>query len=189
MGGGAHRSVDRRSPFYFGPTSKTRFVLIALFALLGFAAIGFIDDYAKVSKQRNLGLTAKTQNSLCKSLSASSLGSVASRSGDVQRFTPRNSSLPFLKAHHPDLVIHSLINSKTIFWPVRTFLPFFWSLSRSFIRRLFQRCQPSRDGLDGLAIGCTVIRCRARSPWLTYVSSKLPLGANYLEIQYIPARR
>jgi len=35
------------------------FILLALFALVGFAGIGFIDDYAKVSKQRNLGLTAK----------------------------------------------------------------------------------------------------------------------------------
>src|SRR5207247_2737604 len=33
---------------------QNAFVLIALFALLGFAAIGFIDDYAKVSKQQNL---------------------------------------------------------------------------------------------------------------------------------------
>src|SRR2546428_3492809 len=30
------------------------FILLSLFALLAFAAIGFIDDYAKVSKQRNL---------------------------------------------------------------------------------------------------------------------------------------
>src|SRR6202163_4829076 len=35
------------------------FVLLSLFALLGFAAIGFVDDYAKVSKQQNLGLTSK----------------------------------------------------------------------------------------------------------------------------------
>src|SRR5260370_2129931 len=35
------------------------FILLSLFALVGFAGIGFIDDYAKVSKQRNLGLTAK----------------------------------------------------------------------------------------------------------------------------------
>jgi len=35
------------------------FILLSLFALFGFAVIGFIDDYAKVSKQRNLGLTAK----------------------------------------------------------------------------------------------------------------------------------
>src|SRR5215467_10243627 len=33
------------------------FVLLALFALCGFAAIGFIDDYAKVAKKRNLSLT------------------------------------------------------------------------------------------------------------------------------------
>ena len=31
------------------------FVLLALFALLAFAAIGFVDDYAKVAKRRNPG--------------------------------------------------------------------------------------------------------------------------------------
>src|SRR6266404_1439989 len=40
------------------------FILLSLFALFGFAIIGFIDDYAKVSKQRNLGLTAKRKFSL-----------------------------------------------------------------------------------------------------------------------------
>src|SRR5256885_1434679 len=38
---------------------SNEFVLMALFALLAFAGIGFIDDYAKVSQKRNLGLTAK----------------------------------------------------------------------------------------------------------------------------------
>src|SRR2546429_1076293 len=38
---------------------KNPFILMALFALVGFATIGFIDDYAKVSKRQNLGLTAK----------------------------------------------------------------------------------------------------------------------------------
>src|SRR5260370_42041012 len=33
-------------------------VLLTLFALLAFASIGFGDHYAKVSKQRNLGLTS-----------------------------------------------------------------------------------------------------------------------------------
>ena len=37
------------------------FVLLALFALLGFAAIGFVDDYAKVAKKQNLGLTSKQE--------------------------------------------------------------------------------------------------------------------------------
>ena len=40
------------------------FVLLAMFALLAFAAIGFVDDYAKVSKQQNLGLTSKKKFSL-----------------------------------------------------------------------------------------------------------------------------
>src|SRR5690242_17092775 len=34
-------------------------VWIALAALLGYGWIGFLDDYAKVTKQRNLGLTGK----------------------------------------------------------------------------------------------------------------------------------
>src|ERR1700741_4554606 len=38
---------------------RNGFVLLAMFALLAFAAIGFVDDYAKVSKQQNLGLTSK----------------------------------------------------------------------------------------------------------------------------------
>jgi len=40
------------------------------------------------------------------------------------------------------------------------------------------------DGLDGLAIGCTVIAAGALTV-LTYVSSNFPL-ATYLDIQYIP---
>src|SRR5205807_6464242 len=35
------------------------FVLMALFALVAFSAVGFIDDYAKVAKKRNLGLSSK----------------------------------------------------------------------------------------------------------------------------------
>src|ERR1700721_2098378 len=35
------------------------FILLAVFALIGLAIIGFIDDYAQGPKKRNLGLTAK----------------------------------------------------------------------------------------------------------------------------------
>src|ERR1700719_2077045 len=40
------------------------FVLLALFALIAFAAIGFVDDYAKVAKKQNLGLTGKKKLTL-----------------------------------------------------------------------------------------------------------------------------
>src|SRR5581483_1373262 len=35
------------------------YVCLALLGLLGFGMIGFFDDYAKITKQRNLGLTAR----------------------------------------------------------------------------------------------------------------------------------
>src|SRR4030081_69840 len=40
------------------------YVWIALFGLIAFGVIGFIDDYAKVMNKRNLGLTAKRKFAL-----------------------------------------------------------------------------------------------------------------------------
>src|ERR1700751_3426876 len=96
------------------------FVLLAIFSLLAFATIGFIDDYAKVSKQQNLGLTSKRKFSLQILISlivGASLLILATYSAYSTQLI-----LPCLKRMHPDLVIHSLINSKH-FWPF-AFLPF-----------------------------------------------------------------
>jgi len=153
-------------------------VLIALFALLGFAAIAFIDDYAKVSKQRNLGLTAKRKFSLQILISlivGASLLVLATYSAYSTQLV-----LPFLKRMHPDLVIHSLINSKH-FWPF-AFLPFLVFVA--IVIAGSSNAVNLTDGLDGLAIGCTVIAAGALTV-LTYVSSNYR-WANYLEIQYIP---
>jgi len=157
---------------------QNAFVLIALFALLGFAAIGFIDDYAKVSKQRNLGLTAKRKFSLQILISlivGASLLVLATYSAYSTQLV-----LPFLKRMHPDLVIHSLINSKH-FWPF-AFLPFLVFVA--IVIAGSSNAVNLTDGLDGLAIGCTVIAAGALTV-LTYVSSNYR-WANYLEIQYIP---
>src|SRR5439155_1273145 len=88
--------------------------------------------------------------------------------------------LPFLKRMHPDLVIHSLINSKH-FWPF-AFLPFL--IFVAIVIAGSSNAVNLTDGLDGLAIGCTVIAAGALTV-LTYVSSNYR-WANYLEIQYIP---
>ena len=157
---------------------QNAFVLIALFALLGFAAIGFIDDYAKVSKQRNLGLTAKRKFSLQILISlivGASLLVLATYSAYSTQLV-----LPFLKRMHPDLVIHSLINSKH-FWPF-AFLPFLVFVA--IVIAGSSNAVNLTDGLDGLAIGCTVIAAGALTV-LTYVSSNYR-WASYLEIQYIP---
>ena len=157
---------------------RNAFVLVALFALLAFAAIGFIDDYAKVSKQQNLGLTAKRKFSLQILISlivGASLLILATYSAYSTQLV-----LPFFKRMHPDLVIHSLINSKH-FWPF-AFIPFL-----VFVAVVIAGASNAvnlTDGLDGLAIGCTVIAAGALTV-LTYVSSNYR-WASYLEIQYIP---
>ena len=154
------------------------FVWLALFALLGFAAIGFIDDYAKVSKQRNLGLTS------AKKFSLQILVSLACGIGLLILATGSKYStqlvLPFFKRLHPDLVIHSLMGSPH-FWPL-AFLPFLFFVA--LVIAGASNAVNLTDGLDGLAIGCTVIAAGALTV-LTYVSSNFR-WANYLEIQYIP---
>src|SRR6516225_7794588 len=40
---------------------RSAYVWLAIVALLGYGYIGFLDDYAKVTKRRNLGLTGKAK--------------------------------------------------------------------------------------------------------------------------------
>jgi phospho-N-acetylmuramoyl-pentapeptide-transferase len=154
------------------------FVLLAIFSLLAFATIGFIDDYAKVSKQRNLGLTSKKKFSLQILISfiiGIGLLALATRSAYSTELV-----FPFLKRVHPDLVIHSLLGSKH-FWPF-AFVPFL--IFVSIVIAGSSNAVNLTDGLDGLAIGCTVIAAGALTI-LTYVSSNYR-WATYLEIGYIP---
>jgi phospho-N-acetylmuramoyl-pentapeptide-transferase len=154
------------------------FVLLSLFALLAFAAIGFVDDYAKVSKQRNLGLTGKRKFSLQIFVSlivGTGLLVLTTHSAYSTQLV-----MPFFKRFHPDLVIHSLLESAH-FWPL-AFLPFL--LFVAVVITGASNAVNLTDGLDGLAIGCTVIAAGALTV-LTYVSSN-SRWATYLDIQYIP---
>ncbi len=154
------------------------FILLSLFALFGFAAIGFLDDYAKVSQGRNLGLTAKKKIyfqvfvSLVVGVSLLVLTTHSAYSTQLM--------IPFLKRFRPDLVIHSLMNSPH-FWPL-AFLPFLAFVSVVIVAS--SNAVNLTDGLDGLAIGCTVIAAGALTV-LTNVSSNFR-WASYLDIQYIP---
>jgi phospho-N-acetylmuramoyl-pentapeptide-transferase len=154
------------------------FVLMGLFALLAFAAIGFVDDYAKVAKRQNLGLTGKkklTLQVLVSSVVAVTLLVLATHSAYSTQLI-----VPFVKRFRPDLVIHSLMSSPHL-WPV-AFIPFL--IFVAVVITGSSNAVNLTDGLDGLAIGCTVIAAGALTV-LTYVSSNFR-WANYLEIQYIP---
>jgi phospho-N-acetylmuramoyl-pentapeptide-transferase len=154
------------------------FVLLAIFSLLAFATIGFIDDYAKVSKQRNLGLTSKKKfllQILVSFIIGTGLLALATRSAYSTVLI-----VPFLKKVHPDLVIHSLLSSPHL-WPL-AFIPFL--IFVSVVIAGSSNAVNLTDGLDGLAIGCTVIAAGALTV-LTYVSSNYR-WATYLDIGYIP---
>jgi phospho-N-acetylmuramoyl-pentapeptide-transferase len=154
------------------------FVLLALFALLAFASIGFMDDYAKVAKRTNLGLTGKKKIVL--------QAAVSTFVGIVLLILATHSAystqliVPFFKRFHPDLVIHSLLNAPH-WWPLA------FALFLVFVAVVITGSSNAvnlTDGLDGLAIGCTVIAAGALTV-LTYVSSNFR-WANYLDIQFIP---
>jgi phospho-N-acetylmuramoyl-pentapeptide-transferase len=154
------------------------YVMLALFALLGFAAIGFIDDYAKVAKRQNLGLTGKRKITLQVAVS-SFVGFILLVLATHSVYSTQL-IVPFVKRFRPDLVIHGLLDSPHL-WPL-AFLPFL-----AFVALVITGSSNAvnlTDGLDGLAIGCTVIAAGALTI-LTYVSSNFR-WANYLDIQYIP---
>jgi phospho-N-acetylmuramoyl-pentapeptide-transferase len=154
------------------------FVLLAMFALVAFAAIGFVDDYAKVAKKQNLGLTSAKKFSLQVLVSfvvgIGLLGLATHAEYSTQLL------FPFLKRLHPDLVVHSLLRVPHL-WPL-AFLPFL--LFVSVVIAGASNAVNLTDGLDGLAIGCTVIAAGALTI-LTYVSSNYR-WATYLDIGYIP---
>ena len=154
------------------------FVLLTLFSLLGFAGIGFIDDYAKVAKRQNLGLTSKQKFSLQVLVSmAAGIGLLALSTHSAYS---TKLMVPFLKKFQPELVIHSLVSSSHL-WPL-AFVPFL--LFITIVITGSSNAVNLTDGLDGLAIGCTVIAAGALTV-LTYVSSNAR-WSTYLDIQYIP---
>ncbi len=157
---------------------SNKFVWLAVLSTLAFAAIGFADDYLKVVHHRNLGLTGRTKLGL-QTLTGVVLAVILvllQARGDYS--TQLN--VPFFKAFRPDLVIQALTDTHYL-WPV-AFLPFIVFVALVVVGS--SNAVNLTDGLDGLAIGCSLIAAGALAV-LTYVSGHA-VFANYLEIQRIP---
>ena len=157
---------------------SNRFIWIAVFATCAYAAIGFTDDYTKVTQRRNLGLTARAKFAL--QIATGIV--IASMLIAMQTFGMYSTKLivPFFKQFHPDLVVGTLERNPQL-W-LLAFLPFmvFVTLVITFSSNAVNLT----DGLDGLAIGCTVIAAGALTV-LTYVSGHATF-ATYLELQRMP---
>ncbi len=154
------------------------FIWIAVFATCAFAAIGFADDYIKVVNRRNLGLTSKAKLGL--QIAVSILIAVALIAMQTRGAYSTKLMVPFIKQFHPDLVIEKLVSNPAL-WPL-AFVPFVAFVVLVIVGS--SNAVNLTDGLDGLAIGCTVIAAGALAV-LTYVSGHATF-AQYLELQRMP---
>jgi phospho-N-acetylmuramoyl-pentapeptide-transferase len=154
------------------------FVWIAVLSTMVFAAIGFADDYLKVVHRRNLGLTARAKLGL--QIVTSALIAVALIALQYRGQYSTRLLVPFFKTFRPNLVIEKWAVHSHL-WPL-AFLPFVIFVVLVIVGS--SNAVNLTDGLDGLAIGCTVIAAGALAV-LTYVSGHATF-ATYLELQRMP---
>ncbi|HEX6770513.1 MAG TPA: phospho-N-acetylmuramoyl-pentapeptide-transferase [Acidobacteriaceae bacterium] len=153
-------------------------VWMATLSMLAFAAIGFADDYIKVAHKRNLGLTGRAKLGL-QILVSAGIG-VALVYLEMQGNYSTRLVVPFLKRFRPDLVITSLQHVPHLYY--LSFLPFLAFTVLVIVGS--SNAVNLTDGLDGLAIGCTIVAAAALTV-LTYVSGHV-VFADYLELQRMP---
>ncbi len=155
------------------------FVWITVLSTLAFGAIGFADDYIKIVKRRSLGLTARAKL-VYQGLAAMGVAIALVVLDEFKMFSTQI-SVPFLKSLRPDMLWHA--------WPATVpylgllaFVPFVLWVVLVLVGS--SNAVNLTDGLDGLAIGCTIIAAGALA-LLTYVSGHV-VFADYLELQRMP---
>lgn len=136
-----------------------QYVLLTLGSFLWLGAVGFADDYIKIAKKRNLGLRANM-----KLLGQISLGVLLAVY--IIRFTPIPTALsvPFVK--------HFALN-----------LGFLYILFVVLVLTSASNAVNLTDGLDGLAIGCTLIAAISYAI-LSYVAGNFR-ASDYLNVFYL----
>jgi phospho-N-acetylmuramoyl-pentapeptide-transferase len=154
-------------------------IWITVFSTLAFGAIGFVDDYTKVVMRRSLGLTARAklfwQGAVATVVAIALVVLVQFKIFSTQL------TVPFVKHWRPDLLWH-LWPSTVPHLGLLAFIPFIAFVI--FVLIGSSNAVNLTDGLDGLAIGCTIIAAAALAV-LTYVSGHV-VFADYLEIQRMP---
>jgi phospho-N-acetylmuramoyl-pentapeptide-transferase len=157
---------------------RNPYVWIAMLGMVGFGAIGFYDDYTKVLKMRNLGLTARMKIVL--QLAVALLIGFILLLLHARGAYSTTMNVPFFKQFKPDLLISSLLHN---YWTYPlAFIGFYCFIA--FVLVGASNAVNLTDGLDGLAIGLMVIAAGAMTV-LTYVSGHARLG-EYLDIARLP---
>ncbi len=149
-------------------------VWVAMTGLSTFGAIGFWDDYAKLRRKRNLGLTGR-QKLMLEALAAIIVG-VLLLGMNASRLYTTEINVPFFKDFKPDLLIHSWLMNP---WTYPLAFSFFF-LFVALVLVGASNAVNLTDGLDGLAIGLMLIAAGAMTV-LSYLSGNAEL-ARYLEL-------
>jgi phospho-N-acetylmuramoyl-pentapeptide-transferase len=137
---------------------SNRNVWILVLSTLAFGAIGFIDDYSKVVRKRNLGLTGRK-----KLMAQIGVGLVLGATLYAMGHSTKI-ALPFFKQLNPDLGPYYIV---------------FAALLVAFASNAVNLT----DGLDGLAIGSTLIAAAAFTA-LAYISGHARFS-DYLDVLFI----
>jgi phospho-N-acetylmuramoyl-pentapeptide-transferase len=136
-----------------------RYVLITLAAFLWLGGVGFADDYIKIVKKRNLGLKAGTKL-LCQASLGAALGAYIMFFAPI----PTELAIPFTK--------HLVLN-----------LGLFYILFVIIVMTSASNAVNLTDGLDGLAIGCTIVSAIAYAI-LSYIAGNFKIS-DYLNVFYL----
>lgn len=138
------------------------YVWLVLGVTVVFGAIGFVDDYLKVVREQNLGLTSRQKIGL-QILAATGVAVLLTFLPPAYGFDPRV-ALPFVK---------SVVVNLGLFYVPFVVVVLVGSSNAVNLT----------DGLDGLAIGSTMIAAATYAVF-TYVAGNRIIAA-YLQIQYV----
>jgi phospho-N-acetylmuramoyl-pentapeptide-transferase len=155
---------------------RNPYIWIAVSTTLAYAAVGFADDYIKIVRKRSLGLTAREKIGF--QILISLLVAIALLYLMNIHLYDTRLNVPFFKAFAPTLLLQRVL--ATPFW-FFGYLPFLIFVSIVVVGS--SNAVNLTDGLDGLAIGCTLIASAALTA-LTYITGHAVLS-DYLDISFI----
>ena len=144
------------------------YIFLLVFSVLWFGGIGFFDDYLKITKQQSLGLRG-WHKIILQTIGALAIAYFLYHWGPAPKddlTTKTSLIIPFFKQLRPDLGF--------LFVPFATIVIVGTSNAVNLT-----------DGLDGLAIGCTLF-VAATFGALGYLTTHQQL-ASYLDIAHLPA--
>jgi len=153
-------------------------VWLVMLATLLFGLVGFLDDYFKIRGRQNRGLSGRSK--LYLQILVSFAVGVALLILTAQGTYSTHLIVPFFKTFTPDLLIHGWMENPYTY-------PFGFAFFLLFVVLVIVGSSNAvnlTDGLDGLAVGCTIVAAGALTV-LTYVTGHA-VFARYLEIQYLP---